>query len=513
MSISLVSNAYLDEASSKIRSKPVPWEGYQRADLITSEELVLIKKVDKQPKAKVEQTLFSDLQTYAFLYFRLLKKLQRVDTMQCLLVLIADALSGLSMSLVGYMMPHIQHQTMRKESQSSSGLRKLIRISLFCLFSEPSIPRMNLYNSKLLKSSRYSTAGIVAFYFFCRDPNTINSPASTPLPVQYLKPFLDTLASLVQGSAPNKRDVAVQCLESLLSRRDCRQAIWSVPGIIAGYIDILKQRPGPQMTYQVALCFWLLSFEQNVAEELDKKYDVIPLLIDVAQGAVKEKVIRVALCFWLLSFEQNVAEELDKKYDVIPLLIDVAQGAVKEKVIRVVVATFRNLVTKAPAANLPAMLAAKLLPFVKNLYARKWQDEDILEDIEYLRDELNTNFQSLTTYDEYTSELSSGYLSWSPVHESDEFWKENASKLNDDDCKQLQILLRLLNDSTDPLVLAVAVQDIGQYVKHTDRGKKLVEKYNGKARVMELMTHEDSEVRYRALVAVQQLVSQPWTAV
>ena len=30
-----------------------------------------------------------------------------------------------------------------------------------------------------------------------------------------------------------------------------------------------------------------------------------------------------------------------RKYDVIPVLIDVAQGAVKEKVIRVIVATFR----------------------------------------------------------------------------------------------------------------------------------------------------------------------------
>lgn len=57
---------------------------------------------------------------------------------------------------------------------------------------------------------------------------------------------------------------------------------------------------------------------------------------------------------------------------------------------------FQNLVSKAPTANLPAMSAAKLLPFVKNLYTRKWQDEDIIEDIEYLRDELNTNFQSLT---------------------------------------------------------------------------------------------------------------------
>jgi V-type H+-transporting ATPase subunit H len=161
-------------------------------------------------------------------------------------------------------------------------------------------------------------------------------------------------------------------------------------------MEILKRNPGPQMSYQVAFCFWLLSFEQNIAEQINKKYDIIPSLLQVAQSAVKEKVIRV------------------------------------------VVATFRNLVTKAPAANLPAMLVCKLLPFVKNLAARKWSDDDILEDVQFLRDELNTRFQSLTTYDEYTSELASGHLSWTPVHESDDFWKENADKLNDKDYEQLK---------------------------------------------------------------------------
>ena len=63
---------------------------------MTSEELALIKKVDRQPRAKVESIHLSDGQTYALLYLRLLKKLQRVDTMQCLLVLIADALFGMS---------------------------------------------------------------------------------------------------------------------------------------------------------------------------------------------------------------------------------------------------------------------------------------------------------------------------------------------------------------------------------------------------------------------------------
>ncbi|KAF8226239.1 ATPase, V1 complex, subunit H [Tricholoma matsutake] len=434
MSVSLVSNTYLDENSAKIRAKPVPWEGYQRADLVTSEELALIKKVDRQPRLKIESILLSDGPTYALLYLRLLKKLQRIDTMQCILVLIADALAD--------------HDE---------------RITLFLRASEsdPELPYAPLLRTLDTQDEfvQLKAAQILT---------VILSSKSTPLQSQQLNPFINTLASFVQSTSQNKRDAAVQCLEALLARRELRHAVWAVPGIIAGFVEILKRQPGPQMSYQVAFCLWLLSFEQDVAEQINKKYDIIPLLIDVAQGAVKEKVIRV------------------------------------------IVATFRNLVMKAPTANLPAMLVAQLLPFAKNLCTRKWSDEDIIEDVQFLRDELNTNFQSLTTYDEYTSELLSGHLSWTPVHESEDFWKENATRLNDKDSEQLKILIRLLQESTNPIVLAVAAHDIGQYVKHCDRGKKSVTNLGGKARVMELMAHENSDVRYRALLSVQQLVSQPW---
>lgn len=37
-----------------------------------------------------------------------------------------------------------------------------------------------------------------------------------------------------------------------------------------------------------------------------------------------------------------------------------------------------------------------------------------------------------------------------------------------------RILIKLLKESTDPIVLAVAVHDVGQYVKHYERGKKCV---------------------------------------
>ncbi|KAF8556917.1 ATPase, V1 complex, subunit H [Imleria badia] len=436
MSVSLVSNAYLDENSAKIRSKPVPWEGYQRAELVTSEELALIKKVDRQPRAKMESILVSDGQIYALLYLRLLKKLQRVDTMQCLLVLIADAL--------------LDHDE---------------RIPLFtrAAQSDPDLPYLPLLRTLEAQDEfvQLKSAQILTILL---------SSESTPLQHQHLQPFLRVLAALVQGQSSNKRDVAVQCLEALLARPDCRRAVWAIPGIIAGLVDILRHKPTPQMSYQVIFCLWLLTFEQDVAAQINKKCDIIPLLISVAQAAAKEKVIRV------------------------------------------IVATFRNLITKAPSANLAAMLVAQLLPFSKNLSARKFSDEDILEDVQFVRDELERNFESLTTYDEYVSELASGHLSWTPVHESDEFWRENASKLNEKDYEQLKILIRLLS-TEDPLVLAVAVHDLGQYVKHYERGKKVITDLGAKARAMELMTHPNPDVRYHALVSVQQLVSHPWITV
>lgn len=110
-----------------------------------------------------------------------------------------------------------------------------------------------------------------------------------PLAPSQLHQFLGTLATMVQSHSPNKHDVGVQCLEALLARPECRQAVWAIPGIIAGcgftwasvvvvlmtlsasrLVEILKHKQGPQMCYQVAFCFWLLTFEQNIAEEINK---------------------------------------------------------------------------------------------------------------------------------------------------------------------------------------------------------------------------------------------------
>jgi V-ATPase subunit H len=53
-------------------------------------------------------------------------------------------------------------------------------------------------------------------------------------------------------------------------------------------------------------------------------------------------------------------------------------------------------VKNAPDENLPAMVVAKLLQFIKALSARKWTDQEIVEDLSFLQDELQASFDQLT---------------------------------------------------------------------------------------------------------------------
>lgn len=158
------------------------------------------------------------------------------------------------------------------------------------------------------------------------------------------------------------------------------------------------------------------------------------------------------------------------------------------------------------------MFVVRLAPFVDSLLERKWSDEDVVEDLNWLKDELKTRLDGLTTYDEYTSELESGHLVWSPAHESDDFWRLNTSRLiNENNGRAVRRLVEILKTSRDPLVLAVAANDVGKFVKYGgDKAKSLLTELQGKTRVMELMTNENPDVRYQSLIAVQQLMSQSW---
>ncbi|KAG0000604.1 H(+)-transporting V1 sector ATPase subunit H, partial [Entomortierella chlamydospora] len=428
--LALVSNVYLDELTAGLRARPIPWEGYQRATLITQTELNYIKAVDKKTGEDLSRVIDQEGQLYAELFISLLQKLVRVDTIQSILILIDDLL--------------LDHEE---------------RASYFLKLAEddanlPYAPLLKCLRNEddfvPLKSSKILTT------LLCASPKPSTDAAH--------ELFRWTTAQL-QSNNLAIVDLGVQVLESALRQRDLRPIYWNTPHAMDALVKILKtDAPSPQMQYQVIYCFWILSFDKEVAEELNRKYDVIPILVEIAKSAIKEKVVRV------------------------------------------IISTLRNLVEKAPEANLAAMAAVKLLTFTENLSTRKWSDGEILEDINYLKTELEENFQTLTTFEVYQAELMSGRLTWSPPHQSDLFWTKNWRELKKENYALLRVLARLLSTATDTVVLSVAANDIGQYVKRDPSSKKFLQEIGVKQRIMELMSHPDQEVRYNSVNASWSLI-------
>ena len=52
------------------------------------------------------------------------------------------------------------------------------------------------------------------------------------------------------------------------------------------------------------------------------------------------------------------------------------------------------------------------------------------------------------------------------------FQRENVMKLNENDHEILRLLVTILQESQNPVAIAVAAHDLGEYVRYYPRGKK-----------------------------------------
>ncbi|KAJ3039883.1 H(+)-transporting V1 sector ATPase subunit H [Rhizophlyctis rosea] len=427
-------NKYLEDQSNTIRARTIPWEGYQRASLITEEELAQIRQFEKSPATALNEA--GD--KYILMFLNLLQKLVRTDTIQNILVLIDDVLQA--------------------DDKTASIFFRLAKDK-----GDPGLPYAPF--TKLLKKDdeyiQLKSAKILIFLLLEADSTPTYDPTE----------LFAWLASQLQSANSNVVDIAVQLLQSLLSITAYRLPFYQSGTGMVTLVEILKKNmSNPQMQYQTIYIIWLLTYIRDIAADLQRKFDVVPLFLDIAKAAIKEKVVRV------------------------------------------IVATFRNILEKAPQENMPALIGNKVLNVAETLSGRKWTDSEIGEDLEYIKEELSKSVANLSTYDEYESEVRSGKLDWSPPHLSEQFWKQNANRLNERDFELLRLLSRTIATSKAPVVLAVAAHDVGQYAKHSSNGKKAIQDTGIKTQVMQLMTHEDPDVRYQALVAVQKFMTHAWEA-
>lgn len=96
-------------------------------------------------------------------------------------------------------------------------------------------------------------------------------------------------------------DLNIQILDALFHIPEYRRAFWNTSHAVDSLINNLKKSNTPQKMYELTFAVWLLSFDQEVAKNLDRKCHVIPTLVDMAKSVVKEKIIRVIMATFRVS--------------------------------------------------------------------------------------------------------------------------------------------------------------------------------------------------------------------
>jgi len=124
---------------------------------------------------------------------------------------------------------------------------------------------------------------------------------------------------------------------------------------------------------------------------------------------------------------------------------------------------------------------------------------------------LDTCVRDLSSFDMYQSEIMSGKVSWTPVHNQN-FWRENVTKFEDRNYFLIGKLISLLDNSEDP-ALEVICYDIGEFARYHPDGQFVVQKLGGKKKLMSLLASgslHSAAVHKQALLAVQKLMVQNW---
>ena len=199
------------------------------------------------------------------------------------------------------------------------------------------------------------------------------------------------------------------------------------------------------------------------------------------------------------------ADRLFREYEILPLYTQLIRLSPKEKTTRILLSTVLNLLNANSDVLLPAAVAANLPPLLDIVKGRHLTDPDLQDDLKTLVDMFEEYTNSQTTFDEYSLEVQTGQLHWSPPHKSPTFWAENAARILTEDKGELpKKLAEIMGKAweNDKQVLAIACNDVGWLAKTCPEKRGQLEKLGLKSRVMELMADPNESVRWESLRAV-----------
>eukprot|EP00213_Chloropicon_mariensis_P005681 CAMPEP_0197472388 /NCGR_PEP_ID=MMETSP1309-20131121/3580_1 /TAXON_ID=464262 /ORGANISM="Genus nov. species nov., Strain RCC998" /LENGTH=493 /DNA_ID=CAMNT_0043010897 /DNA_START=147 /DNA_END=1628 /DNA_ORIENTATION=+ len=463
--VSAVSQQEGNEVTLGVLKRQVPWDTYQKADLISDRELQLIKRYDKQTRETQQRLLLEEEGVlYVNAFFSLLRSIASEEVVQYVLALLEDMIKEGGSTIVGL----LKRATTGQGSGDTCAilLRMLQRPDWF-----------TQEKAAFVLSSLLSPAGDTATTTTTTSSSSSAGQAgqstSEPLGSSHsVETFVEWLCNeLRRPSNGRSEETTITCLSLLLRNQNTREVFLKHNGISALSVHLVSSHK-TQTLYEVCLCAWLLSFCKPAVQEI-LQLNIPKKLVDVVKQANKEKVLRVAImCL------ENILKDVKENYSV---------------------ERYSKLVSK--------LIENGLRKYVATQKMNSYKDEELIESMDWLEEKLEAEVVlKISQFDEYADEVLSGTLDWTLLHKQEKFWKMNAANFVAKDCTILKALARLLETSTDERTLEVACHDIGQFISHYPHGRGFMNALKVKPLVMKLMVHPDPEVQKQALMCTQKLM-------
>jgi V-type H+-transporting ATPase subunit H len=240
------------------------------------------------------------------------------------------------------------------------------------------------------------------------------------------------------------------------------------------------------------------------------EFDGINILGNLLKSPHHLVIYNSMFCLWLLSYNETLAKNSFTETNVVKRIVETVKNVHRERISRVAIATLCNL-AQASHTSCLHIVEGGFMKVLPNLLLRKWGDEELEANLQSLDEILQRVMSELGSWDMYKAEVLSGNLEWGMVHKEDRFWRENASRFSENNFQIAGVLIDLISNSPNTQVVAVALNDIGRFVRFHPAGRGVIQSIpEAKLTIMEKLNHPDPEIQKEALLAIQKLMVSNW---
>ncbi|CAI5735954.1 unnamed protein product [Hyaloperonospora brassicae] len=284
---------------------------------------------------------------------------------------------------------------------------------------------------------------------------------------------------------------------------------WAIQALTTGSLQASTNDPSRANVTRAAAATLMVLLRNEALRVLFVKLGGVATVVNLLECSQNRAQLAYELTFilWTLAFCDDALEKFAAANALDAIVLQVA-AAPREKVVRVALEALQNLLGKLSGFFDERMIESGLMKTLNNMRERKWADDDIVKGIQAVRDVLIREYKELNTMERYEKELRTGTLNWGLLH-TDKFWKDNFMTFEQKDFELIRLLIDLL-ESDKPKTVAVALFDLGEFVRFYPNGKHIAKRLGAKRVAMKLMTHENGEVQKHALQCISKMMVNKW---